>query len=244
PLTTFGLIVLFVLFFLLERETLRDRIIRLAGSHDLGRTTEAINDAARRLSRYFLVQTGLNALFGTLVAIGLTVIGVPNPILWGILGMLLRFVPYIGAWIAAALPIAISFAADPGWSMTLWTAALFLVLEPIIGQVLEPLLYGHSQGLPPVALFFPVPFGICFWGQMGLRLSPPLPFCFGVLGRHIESLQFLGIMIGDEPPLTPAQSFYQRTLSGSTNEAIDEVEQYLKQGKDLIACYQDIVLEA
>lgn len=244
PLTTFGLIVLFVLFFLLERETLRDRIIRLAGSHDLGRTTEAINDAARRLSRYFLVQTGLNALFGTLVAVGLTVIGVPNPILWGIVGMLLRFVPYIGAWIAAALPIAISFAVDPGWSMTLWTVALFLVVEPIIGQVLEPLLYGHSTGVTPVAVIVSATFWTWLWGPIGLLLSTPLTVCLGVLGRHIESLEFLGIMIGDEPPLTPAQSFYQRTLSGSTNEAIDEVEQCLKQGKPLIACYQDIVLEA
>ena len=244
PLTTFGLIVLFVLFFLLERETLRDRIIRLAGSHDLGRTTEAINDAARRLSRYFLVQTGLNALFGTLVAVGLTVIGVPNPILWGIVGMLLRFVPYIGAWIAAALPIAISFAVDPGWSMTLWTVALFLVVEPIIGQVLEPLLYGHSTGVTPVAVIVSATFWTWLWGPIGLLLSTPLTVCLGVLGRHIELLEFLGIMIGDEPPLTPAQSFYQRTLSGSTNEAIDEVEQCLKQGKPLIACYQDIVLEA
>jgi predicted PurR-regulated permease PerM len=244
PLTTLGLIVLFVLFLLLERETLRDRIIRLAGSHDLGRTTEAINDAARRLSRYFLVQTGLNALFGTLVAIGLTVIGVPNPVLWGILGMLLRFVPYIGAWIAAALPIAISFAVDPGWSMTLWTATLFLVIEPIIGQVLEPLLYGHSTGVTPVAVIVSTTFWTWLWGPIGLLLSTPLTVCLGVLGHHIESLEFLGIMIGDEPPLTPAQSFYQRTLSGSTNEAIDEVEQCLKQDKDLAACYQDIVLEA
>jgi predicted PurR-regulated permease PerM len=244
PLTTFGLIVLFVLFFLLERETLRDRMIRLAGSHDLGRTTEAINDAARRLSRYFLVQTALNALFGTLVAVGLTVIGVPNPILWGILGMLLRFVPYVGAWIAAALPIAISFSVDPGWSMTLWTGALFLVIEPMIGQVLEPLVYGRSTGVTPVAVIVSATFWTWLWGPVGLLLSTPLAVCLGVLGRHIESLQFLGIMIGDEPPLTPAQSFYQRTLSGSTNEAIDEVEQCLKQGKDLIACYQDTVLEA
>ena len=191
-----------------------------------------------------MVQTALNALFGTLVAVGLTVIGVPNPILWGILGMLLRFVPYVGAWIAAALPIAISFSVDPGWSMTLWTGALFLVIEPMIGQVFEPLVYGRSTGVTPVAVIVSATFWTWLWGPVGLLLSTPLAVCLGVLGRHIESLQFLGIMIGDEPPLTPAQSFYQRTLSGSTNEAIDEVEQCLKQGKDLIACYQDTVLEA
>lgn len=244
PLTTVGLIVLFVAFFLLERETLRDRLIRLAGSHDIGRTTEAINDTARRLSRYFLMQLLLNALFGLLVTIGLAFIGVPNPILWGILGMLLRFVPYIGAWIAAALPIAISFAVDPGWSMTLWTALLFLVVEPIIGQVLEPLLYGHSTGVTPVAVIVSATFWTWLWGPIGLLLSTPLAVCLGVLGRHIESLRFLDIMIGDEAPLTPAQTFYQRALSGSTNEAIELVEEALKEGKDLIACYQEIVVEA
>src|SRR6266568_7537607 len=148
PLTTAGLVVIFVTFFLLQRQDLRDRLIRLAGTHDLQRTTEAFNDGAHRLSRYFLAQTSLNVLFGIIVATGLTFIGVPNPVLFGILAMLLRFVPYIGAFIAATLPIALAVAVDPGWNMVLMTTALFLVVEPLIGQVIEPLVYGHSTGLP------------------------------------------------------------------------------------------------
>ena len=244
PITTSVLILLLVVFFLLERETLRDRVIRLAGLHDLRRTTQLIDDGGRRLSRYFLAQTLVNAFFGVVVAIGLTLIGVPNPILWGIFGMLLRFVPYLGAWIAAAFPIAISFAVDPGWSKTLWTAGFFLLLEPLIGQVIEPFLYGHSTGITPVAVIVSATFWTWLWGPIGLILSTPLAVCLGVLGRHIESLEFLEIMVGDEPPLTPAQSFYHRALSGSENEAIDQIEKALEDGQDLITCYQDVVLEA
>jgi predicted PurR-regulated permease PerM len=244
PLTTVGLILLFVVFFLLEWETLRDRLIRLVGSHDLRHSTELINDAASRLSRYFLVQTGINVLFGVIVAVGLTLIGVPNPILWGILGMLLRFVPYLGAWIAAAFPIIVSFAVDPGWYKTLSTTALFLVTEPIIGQVIEPYLYGRSTGLTPVAVVISAAFWTWLWGPIGLLLSTPLAVCLGVLGRHFESLQFLEVMIGDEPPLTPAQTFYQRALAGRENEAIEPVEHCLKEEKDLTACFQHVVIDA
>jgi hypothetical protein len=219
-------------------------VIRLAGSHDLRRTTQLIDDGARRLSRYFLAQTLVNALFGAVVAIGLTLIGVPNPILWGILGMLLRFVPYLGAWIAASFPVAISFAVDPGWSMTVWTAAFVLLVELLIGQAIEPFLYGRRTGVTPVAVIVSATFWTWLWGPIGLLLSTPLAVCLGVLGRHIESLEFLEIMIGNEPPLTLAQSFYHRALSGSENEAIDQIEEALKGGKDLITCYQDVVLEA
>lgn len=231
PLTTAGLVVIFVIFFLLQRQDLRDRLIRLAGSHDLQRTTDAINDGAYRLSRYFLAQTMLNVLFGTIVGMGLTLIGVPNPVLFGILAMLLRFVPYLGAVIAAALPIALAIAVDPGWSMALLTAALFLVLEPLIGQVLEPLVYGHSTGLTPVAIIIAATFWTWLWGPVGLLLSTPLTVCLGVVGRHIPGLQFLDIMIGDEPPLTPAQSFYQRALAGDVDEAVDQAEEMLNVGR-------------
>jgi predicted PurR-regulated permease PerM len=244
PLTTSGLVLLLVIFFLLERETLRDRVIRLAGSHDLRRTTQLMDDGARRLSRYFVAQTLINAFFGVAVAIGLTLIGVPNPILWGILGMLLRFVPYLGAWIAAAFPIAISFAVDPGWSKTVWTVGFFLLVEPLIGQVIEPFLYGHSTGVTPVAVIISATFWTWLWGPIGLLLSTPLTVCLGVLGRHIESLKFLEIIVGDEPPLTAAQAFYHRALSGTEHEAIDQIEEAVKEGKDLVTCYQEIVLEA
>jgi predicted PurR-regulated permease PerM len=152
PLTTTGIIAIFVIFILLQREDLRNRLIKLAGSHDLQKTTAALDDAATRLSRLFLMQLAVNASFGVVIGVGLWVIGVPSPILWGILAAILRFVPYIGAVIAAVFPLALSAAVDPGWSMLLWTAALFVVVEPVVGHVIEPLLYGHSTGLSPVAV--------------------------------------------------------------------------------------------
>jgi len=152
PLATTGIIVIFVIFILLQREDLRNRLIRLAGSHDLQRTTAALDDAASRLSRLFLFQLLLNATFGVIIGIGLWVIGVPSAVLWGILAGVLRFVPYIGAVIAAAFPLALALAVDPTWSMLLWTVALFVVVEPIVGHVIEPMVYGHSTGLSPVAV--------------------------------------------------------------------------------------------
>ena len=243
PLTTAGLVVIFVIFFLLQRQDLRGRLIRLAGSHDLQRTTEALNDGAHRLSRYFLAQTSLNVLFGIIVGTGLTFIGVPNPVLFGILAMVLRFVPYIGALIAAAFPIALAVAVDPGWTMAVLTVGLFVIVEPLIGQVIEPLVYGQSTGLTPVAVIIAATFWTWLWGPIGLLLSTPLTVCLGVLGRHIEWLQFVDVMIGDEPPLSPAQSFYQRALAGDADEAFDQLEQILKR-RSLSVCYDEIVLPA
>jgi predicted PurR-regulated permease PerM len=243
PLTTTGLVVIFVIFFLSRRQDLRDRLIRLAGSHDLQRTTDAINDGAERLSRYFLAQTALNVLFGLIVGIALTFIGVPNPVLFGILAMVLRFVPYIGAFIAAIFPIALAVAVDPGWSMALMTTALFLVVEPLIGQVIEPLVYGHSTGLTPVAVIIAATFWTWLWGPIGLLLSTPLTVCLGVLGRHIPWLRFLDVMIGDEPPLSPAQSFYQRALAADIDEAVDQAVEILPR-RSLSYVYDKVVMEA
>lgn len=243
PLTTAGLVIIFVVFFLMQRQDLRDRLIRLAGSHDLQRTTDAINDGAYRLSRYFLAQTMLNVLFGAVVGIGLALIGVPNPLLFGILAMLLRFVPYLGAMIAAALPITLAIAVAPGWSMAAETAALFLVLEPLVGQVIEPMVYGHSTGLTPVAIIIAATFWTWLWGPVGLLLSTPLTVCLGVVGRHIPGLEFLDIMIGDEPPLSPAQSFYQRALAGDVDEAVDHAEQMLDR-RPLSYVYDQVALRA
>jgi predicted PurR-regulated permease PerM len=243
PLTTAGLVAIFVIFFLSQRQDLRDRLIRLAGSHDLQRTTDAINDGAQRLSKYFLAQTALNVLFGLIVGIALTFIGVPNPVLFGILAMVFRFVPYIGAFIAAILPIALAVAVDPGWSMALMTTALFLVVEPLIGQVIEPLVYGHSTGLTPVAVIISATFWTWLWGPIGLLLSTPLTVCLGVLGRHIPWLRFLDVMIGDEPPLSPAQSFYQRALAGNIDEAVDQAVEILPR-RSLSYVYDKVVMEA
>src|ERR1700676_927972 len=186
PLATTGIIIIFVIFILLQREDLRNRLIRLAGSYDLQRTTAALDDAAERLSRLFLTQLILNSAFGVAIGTGLSLIGIPSAILWGILAAVLRFVPYIGAVIAAAFPLALAVAVDPGWSMLLWTLALFLVVEPVVGHVIEPMVYGHSTGLSPVAVVASATFWTALWGPIGLVLATPLTVCLVVLGRHVE----------------------------------------------------------
>src|SRR5207302_2582268 len=144
-------------------------------------------------------QLGLNASFGVIVGVGLYFIGVPNPLLWGILGTLLRFVPYVGSWIAAALPIVLAAAVEPGWSMAIWTAVLYVVTELIMGQAVEPLVYGHSTGLSPVAVIIAAIFWTWIWGPIGLIISTPLTLCLVVLGRHIERLEFFDVLLGDRP---------------------------------------------
>jgi predicted PurR-regulated permease PerM len=242
PLTTTGIIIVFVIFFLIQREDLRDRLIRLAGSTDLHRTTAAIDDAGQRLSRYLLAQSALNAAFGVTIGVGLALIGVPNPVLWGILAAVLRFVPYIGAIIAAAFPLALAVAVDPGWTTLILTAALFLVVELIVGQVVEPLLYGHSTGISPVAVVVAAMFWTWLWGPIGLLLSTPLTVCLDVLGRHVERLRFLDVLLGSRPPLSPAQTFYHRILSGSPDEAFEQAEDLLKE-KSLSNYYDEVAIE-
>ena len=224
PLATTGIIIIFVIFILLQREDLRNRLIRLAGSHDLQRTTAALDDAASRLSRLFLIQLLLNGSFGVIIGTGLWLIGVPSAILWGILAAVLRFVPYVGSAIAAAFPLVLAVAVDPTWSMLLWTLALFLIVEPIVGHVIEPMVYGHSTGLSPVAVVASATFWTALWGPIGLVLAPPLTVCLVVLGRHVERLEFLDVMFGDRPALSPPEIFYQRMLAGDPTEASEEAE--------------------
>lgn len=241
PLTTTGIIVIFVIFILLQREDLRNRVIKLAGSHDLQNTTAALDDAARRLSRLFLTQLTVNAAFGIVIGTGLWFIGVPSPVLWGILAAVLRFVPYIGALIGAVFPLALAAAVDPGWSMLLWTAGLFLAVEPVVGHVIEPLLYGHSTGLSPVAVVVSATLWTALWGPIGLVLATPLTICLVVLGRHVEHLAFLEVMFGDRPPLSPPEIFYQRMLAGDPAEAVDKAEEFLKE-KPLLIYYDEVAL--
>jgi predicted PurR-regulated permease PerM len=242
PLVTTGIIIVFVIFFLVQREDLRDRLIRLAGSTDLHRTTVAIDDAGQRLSRYLLAQSALNGAFGVTIGVGLALIGVPNPVLWGILAAVLRFIPYIGAIIAAAFPLALAVAVDPGWTTVILTAALFLVVELIVGQVIEPLLYGHSTGISPVAVVVAAMFWTWLWGPIGLLLSTPLTVCLDVLGRHVERLRFLDVLLGSRSHLTPAQSFYHRILSGNPDEAFEQAEDMLKT-KSLSGYYDEVAIE-
>ncbi len=243
PLETTFIVVVFVIFILLQREDLRNRFIRLAGSSDLQRTTLAMNDAGGRLSRFFLVQTLVNASFGVIIAVGLYFIGLPSPILWGIVAFLLRFVPYIGSFIAASFPVALAAAIDPGWGIALETLALFLIVEPIIGQAVEPWLYGHNTGISPIAVVISATFWTWLWGTVGLVLSTPLTVCLVVLGRHVERLAFLDVIFGDAPPLTQIENFYQRMLAGDASEVVDQAERFLKSNS-LIDYYDEVALPA
>jgi predicted PurR-regulated permease PerM len=243
PAATVGIILVVTIFVLLQKEDLRDRAIRLLGSGDLHRTTVAMDEAARRLSRFFLIQLGLNASFGVIVGVGLYFIGVPNPSLWGILGALLRFIPYIGSWIAAALPVLLAAAVEPGWSMVIWTAVLYAVSELIMGQAVEPLVYGHSTGLSPIAVIIAAIFWTWIWGPIGLIISTPLTLCLVVLGRHIERVAFLDVLLGDRPALTATESLYQRMLAGDPDEAEEQAERYLAD-QPLSSYYDEVVLEA
>jgi predicted PurR-regulated permease PerM len=242
PLATAAIILIVAIFVLLQQEDLRDRLIRLFGSRDLHRTTVAMDDAARRLSRYFLTQLAVNAAFGVIIGTGLFFIGIPSPILWGVLAALLRFVPYVGAPLAGIIPVALGAAVDPGWFMVIAAAALFLVAEAIMGQVVEPMLYGHSTGLSPVSVVVSTIFWAWLWGPIGLILATPLTLCLVVLGRHIERLEYLDVILGDRPALTPIENFYQRILSGDPVEALEQAEILLKE-RPLSSYYDEVALK-
>jgi predicted PurR-regulated permease PerM len=242
PLATTGAVLLFVLFLLLQREDVRDRAIRLLGSHDLEKSTTAMDDAGDRLSRYFLAMTGINAAFGIVIGCGLWAIGVPNPVLWGVLAMLMRFVPFIGSFIAAAFPLLLAAAVDPGWSMFLWTLALYLIAEPVMGSFIEPIVQGQRTGLSPLAIILSAAFWTLLWGPIGLLLAIPLTVVLVVLGRHVERLEFLNVLLGDTPPLSPPERFYQRMLAGDPAEAVEQAEKFIKE-RPLVDYYDEVVIE-
>jgi predicted PurR-regulated permease PerM len=188
PLAIAGLVIVFVVMILLEREDLRDRLLRLAGRRDLHRTTVAMDDAARRISRYLSRQLVVNACCGLAIGFGLALIGIPNAALWGIFAALLRFVPYLGIVIAACFPVALAVAVDPGWMLLVWVVLLFVVVELVVANLLEPWVYGASTGVSPVALIAAATFWTWLWGPVGLLLSTPLTVCLVVLGRHVPQL--------------------------------------------------------
>jgi predicted PurR-regulated permease PerM len=243
PIATAGLVVVLVIFMLLQREDLRDRILRLVGGREVARATEAMDDAAKRISRYLLMQLTINVLYGIPVGIGLYVIGVPNPILWGCLATVLRFIPYLGPVLGALFPIALSFAVAPGWTLPLLTVALFVILELFTNNVLEPWLYGSSTGLSPVAILVAAVFWTMLWGPLGLLMSTPLTVCLVVLGRHVPQLGFFDILLGDEPALEPEVKFYQRLLARDPEEATELAEEFLEEGS-LDKLYEAVMLPA
>ena len=243
PIATAGIVLVFIVFVLLQREDLRDRMIRLFGLNDVHRATAAISDAARRIGRYLLMQLVINLLYGVPVGVGLFLIGVPNALLWGMLATVLRFIPYLGPILAAILPIALSFAIDTGWTTPLLTVALFIGLELFTNNVLEPWLYGSSTGLSPLAVIVAAVFWTTLWGPLGLLLATPLTVCLVVLGRHVPQLQFFEVLLGDQPVLAPEVKFYQRLLAGDPHEA-EELAEDLLEERSLGELMDGVVLPA
>lgn len=229
PLATTGLVIVIVIFMLLEREELRDRFIRLVGYSDLHRTTQVLQDAGSRVGKYLLMQLVVNITYGVPLAAGLWLLGIPNALLWGMLAIVFRFVPYIGPVIAAVVPLFLAFAVAPDWSLLIWTAGLFILLELVSNNVIEPWLYGSRTGLSPLAIIIAAVFWAWLWGPIGLVLSTPLTVCLVVLGRHVPQFEFLQILLGDEPVLDPHERLYQRLLADDLDEATNNAEEMLEE---------------
>ncbi len=229
PIATGGLVIVVVIFMLLEREQLRERFIRLVGTNDLHRTTQVMEEAGTRVANYLLVQLLVNVIYAVPIALGLWMIGVPNAVLWGMLTLILRFVPYIGSALSAAFPLFLAFAVSPDWSAVLWTAALFGVVELVTSNVIEPWLYGSRTGVSPLAIIVAAIFWTFLWGPLGLVLSTPLTVCLVVLGRHIPQFELFDILFGDEPVLAPHARLYQRLLVGDQVEATFRAEEALEE---------------
>jgi predicted PurR-regulated permease PerM len=240
PLETAGIVLVVLVFVLLEQEQIRDRFIRIAGGADIRLTTLVINDAGERLSRFFVSQFAVNFGVGVMIWVGLSIIGLPHPIVWAALTTLLRFVPYVGIWIAALCSGLLGAAVDPGWSMAFATVGLFAGVELIASQLVEPQLYGHTTGLSPLSVIIAAIFWSWLWGPIGLIVSTPLTLCLLVAGRHINALSLLDVLLGDTQALTMPQRFYQRALSADSDEIIASARDFLKSNS--FANYCDLVL--
>jgi predicted PurR-regulated permease PerM len=241
PLGTAGIVFGVSIFILLQREDLRDRFIRVFGSGDLHRTTIALDEVGQRLSHYYLALLAVNAGFGATIGLGLWAIGVPSPMLWAILAGLMRFVPYIGTPLAALLPVALAVAVAPGWSMALWTVLLFLTAELAVSQAIEPIVYGRSTGLSPFAVVVAAIFWTWAWGTIGLLLSTPLTVCLVVIGRYVKRLEFLDVLLGNRPPLSSVENFYQRLLAGDPDELQEHAELLLRE-RSLADYYDEVAV--
>lgn len=245
PLANAGLIIVLVCFMLLNREDLRDRVISLIGVEQLVHTTRAFEDAGERVSRYLLMQLLINLGYGLTVGFGLWWIGVPYAALWGFFGALLRYIPYLGAWLTAILPITLSLLISPDWSLAIQVIAIFCVLELITNMIVEPLLYGRGIGVSQAALLVCVAFWTWLWGPIGLILASPLTVCIVVLGRYVPYLSFLDTLLGDRPALLPGQRFYQRLLADDVDEASGLIEQELNDNDRILPqVFDDLAIPA
>ena len=231
PLVQLGIVILMLTFMLFNREDLRNRIIRLAGTGDIHRTTVALDEAGKRLSRLFIGLLAINASTGAFVGLALFLLGVPAALLWGLLTMILRFVPFIGTFLASVFPIIIALAVGDGWMLPLAVAGVVLVAEVSAGNILEPIFLGKMTGVSSTAIVISAAFWAMIWGPVGLILSTPITIGLMVVGRHIESMKFLDVLFGSEPVLSPEDAFYQRMLAGDSLEAAESAQDYLEENR-------------
>jgi predicted PurR-regulated permease PerM len=243
PLGSAVIVVVLTIFMLAGREDLRNRLIGLVGHGHLNLMTQALDDAGSRVSHYLLLQLVINACFGVVIGLGLYFIGIPNSMLWGVVAALLRFLPYVGSPLAAVLPILLSLAIFPTWTGPVATIGLYLIVELLVANFLEPLIYGAHTGISSFAILFAAIFWALIWGPIGLLLSTPLTVCLVVLGRHVPALQFLNIMLGDQPVLSPEAHYYQRLLASDQVEAKQVLEDYLKTNS-LEDLYDSVLIPA
>jgi hypothetical protein len=234
-------VIVFTILMLLNRENMVERLIAVIGPDRIHLLTRALNEASYRVSRYLYMQLVVNAMFGIPFGIALYFIGVPNALLWGLLGMLLRFIPYAGVWVAAAMPALLAFAIADGWSMVAWTIGAFLALELVLVNAAEPFLYGRSTGLAPIAIILSAIFWTWLWGPVGLLLATPLTVCVTVIGRYVPELGYLNLLLGVEPVLSPEQRFYQRLVALEQDEASELVEQHAA-AHGLLATLDDVLV--
>ncbi len=242
-LTTAGLVIVLVIFMLIRYADLRGRLLYLAGYHRLTMATKALDEAGQRISRYLLMQSIINGSFGVAAGLGFFLIGVPYAVLWGFLAAVLRFIPYAGPTIAAVLPSALSLAVFPGWGQPLLVIGLILMLELASNMIMEPLLYGQSVGVSEVALLVAVAFWTWLWGAVGLILATPMTVCIGVLGKYVPQIEFIGVLLGDEPVMGVPTNYYQRLVAHDQDEAAALVEAYLET-HPLETLYDDVFIPA
>jgi predicted PurR-regulated permease PerM len=243
PLATAGLVVILFIYSLVERESLRDRLLRLVGQGHMTMTTRALDEAGQRISRYLLAQFLLNASFGIVIACGLWLVGLPHAPLWGFLAAFLRYIPFLGPWLAAILPVSLSLMTAPGWSQPILVVLLFLTFELLSNLVIEPLVYGHSIGVSQASLIVAIAFWAWLWGPLGLVLAAPLTVCLVILGKYVPVLKFFDVLLGDDPPLAGDVRFYQRILAGDHDEAA-EVARTCLQKTSLEEVYDQLLIPA
>lgn len=229
PVATVAIVTVFLIFLLLGRADLQDRFIRLVSAGRYSLTNLAITDASKRVGRYLIVQLVVNTVYGAIFGIGLWLIGVPSAMLWGMLIILFRYIPFVGALIIAVVPFTLAFAIDPGWNMLLFSVGLFLVLDLTTANVIEPRLYGSSTGVSALAILLSAMLWATLWGPVGLILSTPMTVCLVVIGRHLPQFQFLETLLGSEPVLAPAERLYQRMLKGDSEDAIEISEDHIEE---------------